>query len=256
MTYSKDESLQASSRTSQEDQDLTRLRELLLSGGGLNQPTWNYQLLTFLRRQSLAKILFWEHIYQQIINTPGVILEFGVHFGTSMTTLISLRGLFEPYNFQREIIGFDTFDGFTNIHKNDENKHIKWEAGDYKTPTGYAEKLKEILEIQERMSPLPHIQKFNLVVGDAAETFPKWLENNPEQIIALLILDMDVYDPTKRVLELAQERLTKGSIVVLDELSSKIFPGETRAFLEVIGARAIRLKRFPLQPYAAYFIVE
>lgn len=34
MTYSKDESLQASSRTSQEDQDLTRLRELLLSGGG------------------------------------------------------------------------------------------------------------------------------------------------------------------------------------------------------------------------------
>jgi hypothetical protein len=70
-----------------------------------------------------------------------------------MTTLISLRGLFEPYNFQREIIGFDTFDGFTDIHKNDENKHIKWEAGDYKTPTGYAEKLKEILEIQERMSP-------------------------------------------------------------------------------------------------------
>jgi hypothetical protein len=45
MTYSKDESLQASSRTSQEDQDLTRLRELLLSGGGGTKPA-NVELST------------------------------------------------------------------------------------------------------------------------------------------------------------------------------------------------------------------
>jgi hypothetical protein len=44
--------------------------------------------------------------------------------------------------------------------------------------------------------------------------------------------------------------------VVLDELASKAFPGETQAFMEVVGARAVRLRRFPLQPMAAYYVVD
>jgi hypothetical protein len=256
MTFSKDESLQASGRTNSENNDLNRLRELFLKGDSLSLPTWNYQLLTYLRRHSLAKILFWEHLYQQILNIPGVILEFGVHYGTSMSTLISMRGLFEPYNYQREIIGFDTFDGFTSIEKEDKNDKIQWTKGDYSTHLGFVDQLNEVLEIQERMSPISHLKKFDLVIGDASKTFPEWLKNNPEQIIALMILDMDVYKPTKDVLEIAQNRLTKGSIVVLDELASRVFPGETKAFLEVVGARSVSLKRFPLQPTAAYYVVE
>ena len=61
------------------------------------------------------------------------ILEFGVHYGTSMSTLTSMRGLFEPYNFQREIIGFDTFDGFASIEEEDKNNNIEWTKGDYST---------------------------------------------------------------------------------------------------------------------------
>jgi Macrocin-O-methyltransferase (TylF) len=256
MSFSKDESQQASGRTPSENNDLARLRELFIEGDSLSLPTWNYQLLTYLRRHSLAKILFWEHLYKQILNIPGVIMEFGVHYGTSMSTLISMRGLFEPYNFQREVIGFDTFDGFASIEEEDKNSKIEWTKGDYSTHKGFVDQLTEVLEIQERMSPLSHVKKFDLVVGDASETFPKWLSDNPEQIIALMILDMDVYKPTKDVLEAAQNRLTKGSIVVLDELSSRVFPGETKAFLEVIGARSVSLRRFPLQPTAAYYVVE
>jgi hypothetical protein len=67
---------------------------------------------------------------------------------------------------------------------------------------------------------------------------------------------MDIYEPTLNVLKHSQERLTKGSIVVLDEIASKAFPGETKAFMEIIGARNVSLRRFPFQPTASYFVVE
>jgi hypothetical protein len=252
----RDESGQVSGRTPSEDEDLKRLRELLLSGGALELPTWNYQLLSYLRRQTLAKVLWWEHIYNQIVDVPGCILEFGVHFGTSLSTLMSLRGLLEPYNYQRDIVGFDTFQGFSAVAEEDQSGHLRWKAGDYATPEGFAEHLSEVLRIQERMSPLAHIRKHALVVGDASVTFPQWLSEHPEQLVALVILDMDVYEPTANVLRAVQSRLTKGSIVVLDELASKAFPGETQAFMEVVGPRAVRLRRFPLQPMAAYYVVD
>jgi Macrocin-O-methyltransferase (TylF) len=252
----RDRSGQVTGRTVSEDDDLRRLRELLLSGGALDQPTWNYQLLTYLRRQSLAKILWWEHLYRQIVDVPGCILEFGVHFGTSLSTLMSLRGLFEPYNYQRDIVGFDTFEGFSSVGNEDQSNTFHWKAGDYATPEGFAEHLSEVLGIQERMSPLAHIQKHELVVGDASDTFPKWLSRHPEQLVALVIFDMDVYEPTANVLRAVQDRLTKGSIVVLDELASKAFPGETQAFVEVVGFRNVRLRRFPFQPTAAYYVVD
>ena len=83
-----------------------------------------------------------------------------------------------------------------------------------------------------------------------------WLSRHPEQLVALVILDMDVYEPTANVLRAVQDRLTKGSIVVLDELASKAFPGETEAFVEVVGFRNVRLRRFPIQPMAAYYVVD
>jgi hypothetical protein len=252
----RDESGQVSGRTVSEDGDLKRLRELLLSGGALEQPTWNYQLLAYVRRQTLAKVLWWEHLYRQIVDVPGCILEFGVHFGTSLSTLMSLRGLLEPYNYQRDIVGFDTFQGFASVTEEDLSGRLRWEVGDYATPEGFVEHLSEVLQIQERMSPLAHIRKHELVVGDAAVTFPRWLAEHPEQLVALVILDMDVYEATAKVLEAVQGRLTKGSIVVLDELASKAFPGETQAFMEIVGSRAVRLRRFPLQPMAAYYVVE
>ena len=252
----KDQSGQVSGRTASEDEDLRRLRQLLLNGGALDQPTWNYQLLSYLRRQTLAKILWWEHLYRQILDVPGCILEFGVHFGTSMSTLMSLRGLLEPYNYQRDIVGFDTFEGFSSIAEEDEAGHLRWKVGDYATPEGFADHLAEVLNIQERMSPLAHIHKHELVVGDASATFPQWLSRHPEQLVALAILDMDVYEPTANVLRAVQDRLTRGSIVVLDELASKAFPGETRAFVEVVGFRNVRLRRFPIQPMAAYYVVD
>lgn len=66
----------------------------------------------FTRRQVLSRILMFNDMYKQIVNLQGIICEFGVHWGNSLALFESFRGMYEPYNYNRKIVGFDTFNGF------------------------------------------------------------------------------------------------------------------------------------------------
>jgi hypothetical protein len=212
---------------------------------------WNIHNLVTLKRQSLSRIIYYESLYQKIIEIPGVICEFGVQWGATMAQLINLRGMYEPFNHSRKIYGFDTFEGFNTLDEKD-GEHSA--PGDYSTYTGYEVLLNEILEIHESFSPLPHIQKFELIKGDASATINSWLEDNPHAIISMAIFDMDVYKPTKDVLEKILPRLTRGSLLVFDELNCQYFPGETRALDEVLGIGKLALKRFPHEAYCSWAV--
>jgi hypothetical protein len=72
---------------------------------------WNIHSLVTLKRQSLSRILYYNNLYQKIIDIPGVICEFGVQWGATLAQLINLRGMYEPFNHGRKIFGFDTFEG-------------------------------------------------------------------------------------------------------------------------------------------------
>ena len=164
---------------------------------------------------------------------------------------MAFRGIYEPYNHSRKIYGFDTFEGFPVINEKD---HGFSQLGDYSVNPGHIELLEEILTIHESYSPLSHIKKFDLVKGDASLTVSPWLAENPHAIISMAIFDMDVYKPTKDVLELILPRLTKGSLLVFDELNSEIFPGETQAVDEILGLNNIRLRHNPNQSHCAWAV--
>lgn len=214
---------------------------------------WNGHLVATLRRQTISRILWYNNIYQHIVDVPGVICEFGVQWGATMALLSNLRGIYEPFNHSRKILGFDTFKGFASIDPKD-GAHNS--TGDYCTGADHANQLQKLLADHEQLSPISHIKKHELIVGDACDTFPKWLEDNPASIIALAILDFDIYKPTKAVLSRLAERLTKGSVIVFDELSCPHFPGETIALMETLGIGNLRLKRNPHQPYCAFAVWE
>ena len=127
-------------------------------------------------------------------------------------------------------------------------------VGDYATSRDYEILLHELLELHESFSPLPHIRKFELVKGDVSKTFPVWLEQNPHAVVSLAIFDMDIYKPTRDVLELIVPRLTKGSVLVFDEINCAPFPGETVAVQEILGLNNIALRRLPYQPWGAWAI--
>ena len=209
----------------------------------------------FLNRQTLSRILFFHDLYQKIININGVIMEFGVRWGQNLALFESFRGMYEPYNYSRKIIGFDTFSGFPSVQIKDGNSEIITK-GAYSVTDGYDEYLEKILNYHELESPVSHIKKYELVKGDAVSSIEKYLNEYPETIIALAYFDFDIYEPTKKCLEAIKEHLTKGSIIGFDELNWHDFPGETLALKEVLGLSKYKIMRTPLNPSPSYMVFE
>jgi len=214
-----------------------------------------HNLGLFLTSKSLSRILFFYEIYQLIVQTHGVVVEFGVRWGQTLSILSALRGILEPFNRHRKIIGFDTFDGFRGLGAQDGTRS-QCRDGSFSVSEGYETALERILTLQERTNPMSHITRHTLIKGDARETVPAYFREHPETAVSLAIFDFDIYEPTKVALEALRPHLFKGSVLVFDELSDEIFPGETLAVNEVLGLRNLRLRRFPMTARVSYCVVE
>jgi hypothetical protein len=209
----------------------------------------------FLTSKNLSRILFFYEIYKKVVDTHGVIFEFGTRYGQTIALLSALRGIFEPFNRTRKIVGFDTFAGFKGIDQKDGKLHLCQE-GSYSVPGGYEEYLEEIMIAHENLNPIQHIKKFELIKGDITETLPDYLTRHPETIISMVVFDLDLYRPTKMALESIKPYLCKGSLLVFDDLVDSVFPGETEALRETMGMSQIRIKRIPMTSRLSYLEIE
>jgi hypothetical protein len=210
----------------------------------------------FLSSKNLSRILFMDHLYRQIRDIPGIVIEFGTRWGQNLALFSALRGIYDPFNRHRKIVGFDTFTGFPIVGNKDNRLSPIIKEGELACTPDYVDYLTKVLEYQEQDNPLSHIKKFELRVGDATVEIFKYLEEYPETIIALAYFDFDIYEPTKKCLEAIRRHLVKGSILGFDELNDHDSPGETVALNEVIGLNNIRLRRWPYVSRTAYFVVE
>ncbi len=244
-------------RTLASDKELNNREKLneLYANSPISPAEQVAQVGLFQRRQELSKALFMNEIYQKIVNVHGVIMEFGTRWGQNLTTLSNLRGIYEPFNYNRRIVGFDTFEGFIGTTSEDGDGDFI-EEGAFGVTKGYEDFLGEVLECQQNESPLNHINKFELCKGDAPSQLKAYLERNPQTIIAFAYFDFDIYAPTKACLELIKPHLTKGSVIGFDELNDPGFPGETVALKEVFGLDNVRLERNKFCAMQSYFIVE
>lgn len=207
----------------------------------------------YLTRQTLSRILFMQKLYEMIVPVHGVVMEFGVRWGQNMALFSVLRGLYEPFDYNRRVIGFDTFEGFPSVDVEDGAAVRK---GDYAVSAGWKEELESILAFHEQNAPIPHKRKFELVQGDATKTLPAYLAAHPETMIALAYFDFDLYRPTRDCLEAILPYLTKGSVLAFDELNCPEFPGETQAVREVLGLSRYAIRRDPNNPLVSYAVIE
>lgn len=209
----------------------------------------------FLNSKNLSRILFMDHIFKQIVDTPGAVFEFGTRWGQNIALFSALRGIYDPFNRHRKIVGFDTFTGFPEVTKEDGISKMMLK-GNLTLTEGYFEYLTKIMEYHEQESPLSHIKKFELIKGDANIEIEKYFKEHTETIVALAFFDFDIYKPTKKCLEIIKPHLVKGSILGFDELNDADSPGETLALDEVFGLNNIRLKRHKFTSRTSYFVVE
>ena len=241
--------------SSQSEKELQRKFVELFKGAPLPDDEILPNLGLFLSSKALSRVLFFYEIYKKILHTHGIIVEFGVRWGQTLSILSALRGIFEPFNRHRKIVGFDTFAGFKGMSDKD-GALCKTVDGSFSVSENYQQYLETLLGLQEALNPIPHLRKFELVRGNAMETIPAYLKRQPETIVSLAIFDFDIYQPTKSALEAIKPHLFKGSVLVFDELADDIFPGETVALREVFNLADLKIERLPMTARVSYVVLQ
>ncbi len=209
----------------------------------------------YMRSSGLAKILFVNEAYELIIDQPGIIVEFGTWWGQNLVLFENLRAIYEPFNQSRRIIGFDTFEGYSEISDKDiASDTIK--VGGYKVASDYFEYLEHLIDYHEKNNVLAAVKKHEIVKGDVSKTAPAYFKENDAVVIALAYFDMALYEPSKAALEAIKPHLVPGSVLMLDELNNRDYPGETRAFKEVFKDVVYRVKKSRYMTDRTFVIVE
>src|SRR3954454_196264 len=175
----------------------------------------------FSSKRSVARFLCRHELYRKVLEVNGAIVECGVFNGAGLFTWAQLANIYEPVNYNRKVIGFDTFEGFPSVSGADGSD---WSEGDLRGE-GREELALSVAKLDAERH-LAHIPLVELVEGDFLETGPDYLQRNPHLLVSLLYLDFDLYEPTRAALELLLPRMGRGSIVAFDELNCQSFPGE------------------------------
>ena len=208
---------------------------------------WDYENGFYLTSgvERLGKSLAQYELYKRIVGLPGDVIEFGVFKGTSLARLLTFRELLEA-TASRKVIGFDAFGAFPRSGDNDDRAFIE----DFENAggEGYSES-----EIAEYLSS-KKLTNFDLIAGDVLETLPSYLVSRPQLRIALLHLDMDVYEPTKFVLERLTDRLVRGALIVIDDYGT--VAGATRAIDEWNASRRLLIQKLPVAHIPAFIEMD
>jgi hypothetical protein len=194
----------------------------------------------------IAKLIAHYELYKLSIGVPGAIIECGVFKGASFIRFASFRHLFETSE-SRDLFAFDIFGKFPETSFDPDKEKLQefiTAAGDESISK---DQLLDVLESKECQ------RKIKLVEGDILETVPKFVEKHPELKISLLHLDVDIYEPSRCILEHLFPCLSQGGILVLDDYS--IFPGATKAVDEFFLNRSEKVRKLPYC-YAPHYIIK
>lgn len=179
--------------------------------------------------------------------------------GGGIMAFAKLCAGFDLLGFDRKVIGFDTFEGFPHLSEEDkqsvDNKELK--VGGFQSFMDIEKELQDCIKEFDENRFINQFDKVQLIKGDACQTIPQYIEENPQTLISLLYLDFDLYEPTKVALEHLAPRVVKGGIIVFDEINEKAWKGETIAAFEYFGNfNQCKLQTFDFVPAISYMVVE
>lgn len=161
----------------------------------------------------------------------GDILELGVFRGGGAKFLAMVSAAF---GLQRHLYALDTFAGHEGIREEDGFIH---EEGMFATTSQ-----------EEVQAYLQEFANVTLVPGDVRDTLPALLERVGP--LAMVHLDVDLYDPTAKALPQLFARLAPGGIIVVDDYGVISCPGVMQAvdeFVERQPAAVVALHQLTAQ---------
>ncbi len=184
------------------------------------------------------------HLLNQLKGIEGEIVEFGVGRGRYISIFAFAN---ECFQLRKEIFGFDSFEGFPQPHEND----IGTRVTEIQSVCGWDDVQPEMIlhALSADISSVGSKSLFensepsvNLIKGYFKDTISDNLPNK----IAFLHLDADLYESTKIALQYSLPRMSKGGIIIFDELHEKEkWPGVQKAVEEECLPKNLNPKWIP-----------
>lgn len=231
-----------------------RLGEYFDSAG---DTVWKLQNFPkYVPRQSITRFLTRHEIFKHVLDVQGSVVEVGVLGGGSLLSWAHLSSIFEYLNYQRRIIGFDVFgDDISPSEKDETGSSLDQYRQGNMGLDSYNDILEgvEVFDMNRFLSSEPKVE---LIQGLAEDSIPRYLAKNPETVVSLLYLDVNLYEPTRAAIEHFFPRMPKGAVIVFDELNDRGLPGETLALIDTIGIRNLAIKRFSHDTKISYAVLD
>lgn len=194
----------------------------------------NYYLTADVSR--ISKFATHLELFRKISGLAGDIVECGVFKGVSLSRFIKFRALLEN-SFSRKIIAFDTFGEFPEADFGPDKEKRRMfieEAGSRSLSR------KDLISIFTELGIYRNIE---LIEGNILQTVPEYRRENPHLKIALLHIDVDLYEATKTALEEFYPLMVRGGIVILDDYGA--FAGANKAVDEFFANTNVRIRKLP-----------
>jgi hypothetical protein len=194
----------------------------------------------FTPRYNIARFLAQYEIFKKATDVPGAIIDLGVFRGASTFTWAKLCEIFCPTDARKVVYGFDTFEGFPSlsVHDGAADPVNDVRQGGYYGGPSIERDLEHAREAMNHDRHLRHLDRIQFVKGDALVTIPEFVKQKGNGLrVALLNLDLDLYEPTKCALEHLGPLMAPGGIIVCDEYAVDTFGGESKAVDEYFTKR-------------------
>jgi hypothetical protein len=211
----------------------------------------------FITRQDFSLLLARYDIFRQVLPVKGSVVECGVYYGNGLMTWAHLSAALEPTNYNRRILGFDTFSGNCGSSEKDVpgRDSLEGRLPQAAYVVDSEDELQRCISIHDGNRFLSHIPKVELIRGDICQTVPRYVEENPQLLVSLLSLSVNLYEPTKTALRHLLPRMSRGSIIALHTLNEAFYPGVTRALLEELELRDHALQTIAYAPNLGYIVL-
>lgn len=206
----------------------------------------------YCSRQWISWYMARYELFKMALHVKGDLVECGVGWGGGTMLWATLSSIFMPYSHNTTIWGFDSFgahEGFVAVAPEDGTAVAEY-AFTHDLPH-----LQAAVACHDLNRAVPHIPKVRFVPGDACESIPQMVADNPHLLIRLLSLDFDVYLPTKVALEHLVPRMPRGGLLVFDQMGNRLWPGEGQAVMEALRFHNLEIQCFPWEPAVSWAVV-